>query len=217
MPETRWSAIASPTGTPAAHTVRPAEQTQRQHEVHHRPRRQQPGTTLTTSGRGDHRSTRSGPISTVRTLNRTASADPAHGHRPPNPSTPDGTDAGPNSPDDPGAGMTDSVNNEAPGQDRLRSWWIAVLPGPGGCARHGGVHAAAASGSGAGGRGVQLAAGACLSDVEAWTRQERVFGLGGDASDTTVLRVIGHVFEDRHPFGRDSDKPCSNYRGPRSR
>jgi hypothetical protein len=39
-----------------------------------------------------------------------------------------------------------------------------------------------------------LAAGAsCLADVEAWTRQERLFGAGGGASDTTVLRVLDEL------------------------
>ena len=32
-----------------------------------------------------------------------------------------------------------------------------------------------------------------MSHVEAWTRQERVFGPGGDASDTTVLRVLDEL------------------------
>lgn len=38
------------TCTPAAHAVRAAEQAQAQHEVHHRPRRQQPDPLLTASG-----------------------------------------------------------------------------------------------------------------------------------------------------------------------
>ncbi len=41
-----------------------------------------------------------------------------------------------------------------------------------------------------------LAAGAsCLTDVEAWTRQEALFGPGGGASDTTVLRVLDELAE----------------------
>lgn len=39
-----------------------------------------------------------------------------------------------------------------------------------------------------------LVAGAtCLSDVEALTRQEELFGPGGGASDTTTLRVLGEL------------------------
>jgi len=39
-----------------------------------------------------------------------------------------------------------------------------------------------------------LVAGAtCLSDVEALTRQEELFGPGGGASDTTVLRILGEL------------------------
>src|SRR6266487_2129162 len=39
-----------------------------------------------------------------------------------------------------------------------------------------------------------LAAGAtCLSDVEAMTAQEEIFGPGGGASDTTMLRVLGEL------------------------
>src|SRR5215211_900608 len=39
-----------------------------------------------------------------------------------------------------------------------------------------------------------LVAGAsCLSDVEALTRQEELFGPGGGASDTTILRVLGEL------------------------
>lgn len=39
-----------------------------------------------------------------------------------------------------------------------------------------------------------LVAGAsCLSDVEALTRQEGLFGRGGGASDTTVLRALDEV------------------------
>ena len=41
-----------------------------------------------------------------------------------------------------------------------------------------------------------LVAGAtCLSDVEALTRQEELFGPGGGASDTTILRVLGELAE----------------------
>ncbi|MDQ2882844.1 MAG: hypothetical protein M3Y48_17105 [Actinomycetota bacterium] len=46
-----------------------------------------------------------------------------------------------------------------------------------------------------------LAAGAtCLSDVEAMTAQEELFGPGGGASDSTLLRVLDE-FADR--LGRD--------------
>jgi Transposase DDE domain group 1 len=39
-----------------------------------------------------------------------------------------------------------------------------------------------------------LAAGAtCLSDIEAMTAQEEIFGPGGGASDTTMLRVLGEL------------------------
>jgi len=39
-----------------------------------------------------------------------------------------------------------------------------------------------------------MAAGAsCLSDVEAWTRQVELFGPGGGASDTTVLRALNEL------------------------
>ena len=39
-----------------------------------------------------------------------------------------------------------------------------------------------------------LAAGAsCLTDVEAWTRQQELYGPDGGASDTTLLRVLGEV------------------------
>jgi len=39
-----------------------------------------------------------------------------------------------------------------------------------------------------------LAAGAtCLSDVEAMTAQEEIFGPGGGASDTTLLRVLDEL------------------------
>jgi len=39
-----------------------------------------------------------------------------------------------------------------------------------------------------------LAAGAsCLSDIEAWTRQVEIFGPGGGASDTTLLRVLDEL------------------------
>ena len=39
-----------------------------------------------------------------------------------------------------------------------------------------------------------LVAGAtCLSDVEALTRQEELFGPGGGASDTTILRVLAEL------------------------
>jgi hypothetical protein len=39
-----------------------------------------------------------------------------------------------------------------------------------------------------------LAAGAtCLSDIEAMTAQEEIFGPGGGASDTTMLRVLSEL------------------------
>ncbi|MBK8463306.1 MAG: hypothetical protein IPL36_09795 [Nigerium sp.] len=52
-----------------------------------------------------------------------------------------------------------------------------------------------------------LVAGAsCLSDVEALTRQEALFGPGGGASDTTVLRALdelaAHLGTDGLPDGR---------------
>ena len=39
-----------------------------------------------------------------------------------------------------------------------------------------------------------LAAGAtCLSDIEAMTAQEEIFGPGGGASDSTMLRVLDEL------------------------
>jgi hypothetical protein len=39
-----------------------------------------------------------------------------------------------------------------------------------------------------------LAAGArCLSDIEAMTAQEEIFGSGGGASDSTMLRVLDEL------------------------
>ena len=44
------------------------------------------------------------------------------------------------------------------------------------------------------GAACSLAAGAtCLSDIEAMTAREEIFGPGGGASDTTMLRVLDEL------------------------
>ncbi len=58
-----------------------------------------------------------------------------------------------------------------------------------------------------------LAAGAtCLSDIEAMTAQEEIFGPGGGASDSTMLRVLdelaGRLRADGLPGRKRSGFPC---------
>src|SRR5215207_3356678 len=63
-----------------------------------------------------------------------------------------------------------------------------------GCCGQGGFHPAAGSGRALTDATCALAAGAsCLSDIEAMTAQVEIFGPGGGASDTTMLRVLNEL------------------------
>ena len=71
-----------------------------------------------------------------------------------------------------------------------------------GCCGQGGFHPAAGSGRALTDATCALAAGAsCLSDIEAMTAQVEIFGPGGGASDTTMLRVLNELATGWAPMG----------------